>query len=157
MNLRLLIILVQISFLFIFQESYGQWNEGSHVFKCAQFFGDSIIFLNDFEVKQSKRKIKEDAEGKIWDIYLMKGNLYRFVLCSKDASLIEMKLYDDITTRNYPYKSTLVNGKDVKYFDYICKKSNVYKLSILFKEHNLLGVPLNAIGILGFIKKVKIN
>jgi len=154
-NIKNLIITIIILFLSLL--SYGQWDNNGEVFKCAQFFGDSIIFLNDFKVKQIKRKEKDDPEGKIWEIYLMKGNEYRFVLCSKHQSIIEMKLYDDITTHNYPYRTTFIDGKDIKYFDYICKKSDVYKISIKFKAHNLMGVPLNAIGILGFIKKVKIK
>lgn len=133
---------------------YGQCEDRDRVFKCAQFFGDSIIYLNDFDIHQQKRKTKEDPNGQEWDVYLMKGTEYRFALCCQSLTNIVMKLYGDSISEDNPIKSTHINKKKQKYFDFICLKSDVYKISIRYKKVNTIGEELSALGILGFIRKV---
>jgi len=153
LNKKIYILLIVL--LFFTSLSYGQYDDRDRVFKCAQFFGDSIIFLNDFDIVQDKRKVKEDPNGKEWEVYLMNGTEYRFAICCQSLKDIEMKLYSDSIPENTPIGSTYVNKKNQKYFDFLCKKSEVYKVSIRFKKENVIGKELTALGILGFIRKIK--
>ncbi|MCF6365339.1 MAG: hypothetical protein L3J35_03970 [Bacteroidales bacterium] len=149
------IFILLISLLFFYSDGFGQFDERNRVFKCAQFFGDSIIFLNDFDISQEKRKTKEDPNGKEWEVYLMNGTEYRFAICCDSQRDIVMKLYSDSVPETAPLKSTYINGKNMKYFDFLCNKSEVYKVSVRFKKDNVIGKELTALGILGFIRKVK--
>ena len=147
-----------IFFLFfaLFQfESTAQTIDRNSIFGCAKVFGDSITFLNDFTLAAAKRKTPEDPNGKEWEVYLMKGTVYRFALCcySKGGPLV-MKLYDDTVKEDNPYILIKQHTKK-SYSDYICKKSAVYKVSIRFKNDKILNQELSAIGILGFIRKLK--
>ncbi len=145
-------------FLFFFAndfESYSQTIDRNSIFKCAKVFGDSITFLNDFTVADPKRKTENDPNGNEWEVYLMKGTVYRFALCCySKGSPIVMKLYDDTVTEKNPYYFIKQHSRKT-YFDYVCKKSAVYKVSIRFKNNNVLNQELSAIGILGFIRKIK--
>jgi len=148
-------ITIIILLLFISAAPKAQTVNRNSVFGCAKIFGDSITFLNDFTISQQKRKTKEDANGQEWEIYLMHGTVYRFALCcySKGSPII-LKLYNDTLTEQNPFNEIRQHSKK-KYFDFICKKSDVYKVSIRFKNSNILNQELDAIGILGFIRKIK--
>ncbi len=134
-------------------ESKAQTIDRNAVFRCAEVFGDSITFLNDFTVNIPKRKTAEEPYGKEWEVYLMKGTVYRFALCCYSGGGIIMKLYDDTVTEKNPYNLIKQHSKK-SYFDFTCKKSAVYKVSIRFKNKNVLNQELSAIGILGFIRKI---
>ncbi len=153
--MKKIILSIVIAIILLPSNSIAQCEERKEVFKCAQFFGDSIIFLNDFKVNNPKRKVKEDSNGKEWDIYLMKNTEYRFAMCCKSLSKISMKLYCDSISENNPLLSTYMNGKNQRYFDFICMKSALYKVSIRFKKENVLNKELDAMGIVGFIKKIE--
>ena len=152
---KLYILLLGI-LLSISSESYGQCGDRDKVFKCAQFFGDSIIFLNDFEVVKAKRKVEEDPNGEVLEVFLMEGTEYRFAMCGcSSLKDIVMTLYSNSVPESEAYGSTYINGKNQRYYDFICKDSGVYKVSIRFKKENVIGKELSALGILGFIRKVK--
>ncbi len=137
------------------EKVYAQNMDRNSIFKCASVFGDSITFLNDFTVDNPKRKTKDEPNGQEWNVYLMKGTVYRFALCcftpGKD---IEMKLYDDTVTEQHPY-NVLKQKKKTTYFDYVCKRSDIYKVSIRFRDNSVLNKELKAIGLLGFVRKIK--
>lgn len=142
-------------FAFIVFESQSQTIDRNSIFRCAKIFGDSITFLNDFTVNNPRRKTTEDINGQEWDVYLIKGTMYRFALCCySGGSTLIMKLYDDTVTEKNPYYFIKQHSKK-SYFDYVCKKSALYKVSIRFNNEKNLNKELSAIGILGFIKKVK--
>jgi len=152
---RFLFVYIFLFFL-VSSEIHSQTLERNSVFKCAEVFGDSITFLNDFTVNLSKRKTLDEPNGEEWDLYLMRGTVYRFSLCSYTKGIkIIMKLYNDTLTEKKPY-FVITRPSHTKYFDYLCKKSDVYKVSVRFKNEKTLNRDLIAIGILGFIKKVKL-
>jgi len=154
---RFFSILFIFFLLFQFEslESRSQAIDRNAIFKCAKVFGDSITFLNDFTVSNPKRKTPEDPNGREWEVYLMKGTVYRFALCcySKGSPVI-LKLYDDTVTEDNPYYFIKQHSKK-SYFDYVCNKSAVYKVSIRFNNNQILNQELSAIGILGFIRKIR--
>jgi len=149
------------TFLFIlilsslFFKGISQCDNKDRVFQCAKLLGDSITYLNDFEINQDKRKSADDPNGEVWDIYLMRGTEYRFALCCP-AGIDDkiMRLFNVSSTEENPILTTGMQKKSNFYFDFICKKSGVYKVSIRFKQENLLGKELSATGLLGFIRKV---
>ncbi len=134
--------------------AYAQ-DEEFNVFKCAEVFGDSITFLNDFDLYQAKRKSINEPNGEVWDIYLIKDTEYRFAICCKDGLNDKiMRLFDEKVTEANPYLSTGIKGKTSPYFDFTCTKSGIYKVSIRFKNESVIGKELRVIGLLGFIKKI---
>jgi hypothetical protein len=152
MNLKQTIITAFI-FLNTF-ETYAQ-DDSFNVFQCAEIFGDSITFLNDFDLYQAKRKTPEDLNGKIWEVYLIQDTEYRFALCSKDGINDKiLRLFDDTVTEDNPYLSTGLKGKSNAFFDFKCTKSGIYKVSIRFKNPSMIGKELRVIGLLGFIRKL---
>lgn len=150
---HILIILFFITYLSS-SEIYSQSEDRNRIFECAQIFGDSITFLNDFEVNQPKRKVSDDPNGASFQIYLMKGTEYRFALCCLSLSNKVMKLYNDSITEKNPIRSTYTNRRNKRYFDFICRKSGIYNISIRFKKDNVMGEEFSTLGILGFIRKV---
>jgi len=140
-----------------FSKIYAQQIDRFSVFECAKVFGDSITFLNDFTVNMTRHKGDEALKGEEWDVYLMKGTLYRFALCCySENKHVVMKLYGDTLSEDTPYN--FVSARSSKpYFDFACKKSAVYKVSLRFesKKEAEKEKELSAIGILGFIRKFK--
>ncbi len=151
--LKFLIFLILIGFNY---KLNAQTMDRNSIFKCASVFGDSITFLNDFTVDNSKRKTKEDPNGQEFEVYLMKGTVYRFALCCySEGRNIEMKLYDDTVTEKHPY-NIIIQHKKNNYFDFVCKRSDIYKVSVRFRDDNTLDKELKAIGLLGFVRKIKL-
>jgi hypothetical protein len=152
MNLKLRLF---AAFLFIGCFHLQAQDDNFNVFQCAEIFGDSITFLNDFDLFQGKRKLPEDPNGEVWDIYLIKDTEYRFAICSKDGINDKiMRLFDEEVTEENPYLSTGLKGKSKSYFDFTCTKSGIYKISIRFKNNSEIGKEIRVIGLLGFIRKV---
>ncbi|MCD4793555.1 MAG: hypothetical protein K8R54_10000 [Bacteroidales bacterium] len=149
--------IVILILIFSFSDSFSQFDDNNTIFKCAQIFGDSITFLNDFSLNLPKRKISEDPNGKEWDVYLMKGTEYRFALCCSDGiNDIIMRLFNEEFTEESPIGSTGSERKTNPYFDFICRKSGIYKVSVRFKKENVIGVQLTATGLLGFVRKINL-
>ncbi len=150
-NFVLVLILI-----FSFSESFSQFDDRGRIFRCAAIFGDSITFLNDFDLNLQKRKATEDPNGTEWEVYLMKGTEYRFALCCEDGiNHLIMRLYNEEFNEENPIGSTGLKSRSKLYFDFICNKSDIYKVSLRFKKEDLLGKQLTAIGLLGFIRKIK--
>lgn len=148
------LILIFILF-FSFSDSFSQFDDRGRIFKCARIFGDSITFLNDFDINQQKRKTSEDPNGNEWEVYLMKGTEYRFALCCENGINDKvMRLFNEEFNEENPLGCTGLKGRSNPYFDFICTKSDIYKVSIRFKKEDVLGKPLSAIGLLGFIRKI---
>jgi len=153
MNLKLKILTLFMTFNCFLTNAQ---DDSFNVFQCAEIFGDSITFLNDFDLYQAKRKTSMDPNGEVWEVYLMKDTEYRFAICSKDGINDKvMCLFDDEVTEANPYLTTGLKGKSSPFFDYSCYKSGIYKLSIRFKNDSQIGKEMRVIGLLGFIKKFK--
>jgi hypothetical protein len=148
----LLLLLVSI----INFSAYSQCDDKNRVFHCAKIFGDTITYLNDFDIRQDKRKSLNDPNGEVWDIYLMKGTEYRLALCCP-AGIDDkvLRLFDENSSEEMPIISTGSGRRSLQYIDFICTRSGIYHVSIRFKEDNLIGKELIATGLLGFIRKVK--
>jgi len=133
----------------------AQCKDDTGVFKCATLLSDSVVYLNDFTI--SKKIKSQEENGEIWQIYLIKGNKYRFALCCyQGLDNVIMKLYN--TTDNpetAPINSTSQGGADKPIFNFTCEESAVYYVSIRFKPGFALGDKLCAIGLLGYAGKVK--
>jgi hypothetical protein len=151
---KLLTISLVTLFLFNLNAFAQQCDTRGKVFECAEIFGDSVTYLNDFEVIQPKRKTKDSPNGMEWDIYLMKGTEYRFALCCKPYSDKILNLYDDKVTEQNPYETTEVSRKG--YFDFVCTQSGIYKVSIRFKSEESISKEMYALGILGYVRKVNL-
>ncbi len=134
--------------------TYAQCKDDSGVFKCATLLSDSVVYLNDFTIS---KKIKSNEDnGQIWQIYLIKGNKYRFALCCyQGLDNVIMKLYNIESPEANPINSTDQGGADKPTFNFTCEKSDVYYVSIRFKPGFTLGEKLCAIGLLGYAGKVK--
>ena len=118
------------------------------VYDCATN-ADNAIYLRDFNTKLKKVKAGE-MSGNKWTVVLNKGTRYRFNLCTPDGteSEILLTLYDGTKPESNPHGSTLEHTS----FDFICKKSGMYYVSIRFKnEEN--SKKTCAVGILSFVGK----
>lgn len=122
------------------------------VYQCATK-GQSI-YLRDFNAKLKASKDPEES-GARWTVVLNKGAHYRFNLCTPPGfeDKVILTLYDSQhpETTN-PWGSTYdpKNDQHFESFDFICRKSGMYYVSIRFKE----GVKAKkscAVGILSFV------
>ena len=151
------IIITLFIILFGFGNTTAQCKDDMGVFKCAEIFNEAnIAYLNDFTLYAKKRKNIEDENGKSWEVSLIKGIKYRFALCCYDGlAEIEMKLYNKQHPETSPYATTFKNGKDQAYFDFLCPETEMYNVSIRFKDNYITNQKLCAVGLLGFIEKLK--
>lgn len=121
------------------------------VYTCATV--SNSIYLRDFNTKL-KNSSGNDA-GTRWTVVLNKDAHYRFNLCTPDGfeNKVILTLYDSQhPERTGPYGSTFntTTGEHYSQFDFICRKSGMYYVSIRFKE----GVPDRktcAVGIMSFV------
>ncbi len=127
------------------------------VFICAdKLMMPEVIYLSDFPVNTRITKNLKRNNGLSWDVYLNENTNYRFALCCNEGlSDIVMKLYGSPETENTPYASTFDGKTDNEKFDFICKKSGFYKVSIRFKKKRGIGKKLCAIGLMGYIGKIR--
>ncbi len=96
------------------------------VYSCATCRG---IYLQDFNTKLSEK----DSET-MWTVVLNKNTRYKFNLCTPNGN-------DDVILTLYDSQSNVcgstynkTNNKDYEYFDFVCKESGNYYVSIKFKE-----------------------
>lgn len=151
-------IFLSFSLLFLlFSSANAQCKDESGVFKCASLLGDTVVYLNDFNIQNMKIKSYTEDNGESWDIYLIKGNKYRFALCCYEGiDDKEMKLFNKENGEDNPIGSTFTGGVDKAYFDFVCLKSDIYYVSIRFKQNDAeSGRKLCAMGLLGYAGKMK--
>jgi hypothetical protein len=119
------------------------------VYDCATNTKDAI-YLRDFNTKLKKSK-PDEPSGTKWTVVLNKGTRYRFNLCTPEGASddVILTLYDsqhpEITG---PYSSTKVANP----FDFICKKSGMFYVSIRFTDEGEKKKTC-AVGILSFVGK----
>ncbi|MEA2042451.1 MAG: hypothetical protein U9N85_07855 [Bacteroidota bacterium] len=151
----IILLLFTIGFFGTFHAN-AQCRDNTGVFKCATVFNDDkVAYLNDFKLSQ-KGSTLEKFNGQEWEIYLMKGVKYRFALCCYEGiENLVFKLYDKVSSaEEKPINSTFQEGADRAYFDFECKASQVYYVSLRTKNGSDSVDKICAIGLLGFIGKV---
>ena len=109
------------------------------------------IYLRDFNTKLKKGA----APSARWTVVLNKDAHYRFNLCTPQGmeDKVILTLYDSQhPEKTNPYGSTFdpKTGKHRESFDFICKKSGMYYVSIRLKENANVRKTC-AVGILSFV------
>lgn len=152
--MRKIIISVVAIFLmlsFLPKQSVAQCRQ-QMVYACATK-GNSI-YLRDFNTRLKYSKSSNES-GARWTIILNKDAHYRFNLCTPEGyeDKIILTLYDSQHPEGTnPWGSTYDSKSKKNYtsFDFICKKSGMYYVSIRLKP----GVNARktcAVGILSFV------
>ncbi len=157
LKLKLFLIIFPVFFTLVtVEKANAQCKDESGVFKCAEMFTpEGITFMNEFLVDGKKRKTETEPNGQEFDVTLLGGRKYRFALCCYTGlDDLVLTLYDDNNPEATPLGSTFKDGKDVAFFDYICTKEGLYKVSIRFKPGKGIDKKMCAIGLLGYGGKV---
>ena len=122
------------------------------VYTCATK-GQSI-YLRDFNTKLKNTRRSSD-NGSRWTVVLNKDAHYRFNLCTPEGfeKKVILTLYDSQNPeKTDPYGATYDpdSGKHYDSFDFICRKSGMYYVSIRFKE-GVSDRKTCAVGIMSFV------
>jgi len=146
-------ILIAITSFFIFaqqKEAKAQCKQ-QRVYQCARK-GGNAIYLRDFNTKLRAVRSSRSINGTKWPVVLNRGTRYRFILCAPRANAndVKMTLFDSRHPEAKPWNSTEKSGREM--FDFICKRSGVYYVSIRFKEGRGKRKTC-AVGILSFVGK----
>ena len=146
-------ILIAITSLFIFapqEEAIAQCKQ-QRVYQCARQ-GGNAIYLRDFNTKLRSVRSSGSINGTKWPVVLNRGTRYRFILCTPPGfgNDVKLTLFDSRNPETSPWNSTEKSGGDK--FDFICKRSGVYYVSIRFKEGHGKRKTC-AVGILSFVGK----
>lgn len=101
---------------------------------CLQEIGKAT-YLKEFPVKLKKGKRGKPPPYARYTIALKKGTQYRFNIKNDAAnrSFAILALSDDYKVYGSTYNET--EEKDYTTFDFYCKKSSTYYISILFKDN----------------------
>jgi len=146
-------ILIAITSFFIFapkEEAKAQCKQ-QRVYQCARQ-GGNAIYLRDFNTKLRAVRSSGSINGTKWPVVLNRGTRYRFILCTPPGfgNDVKLTLFDSRNPETSPWNSTEKSGNDK--FDFICKRSGVYYVSIRFKEGRGKRKTC-AVGILSFVGK----
>ena len=122
------------------------------VYSCAT--EANAIYLRDFNTKLKKVRAGQES-GTKWTVVLNKDAHYRFNLCTPagDEGKIVLTLYDSQHPEDTnPHGSTYdeKTKKDYNSFDFHCRKSGMYYVSIRFKDGQGTRKTC-AVGILSFV------
>ncbi|MEA3451597.1 MAG: hypothetical protein U9Q83_06795 [Bacteroidota bacterium] len=136
---------------FSFQEAQAQCRQ-QMVYTCATK-GQSI-YLRDFNTKL-KNSNNAAESGSRWTVVLNKDAHYRLNLCTPDGfdKKVILTLYDSQHPEHTkPFGSTFnaKTGKHYDAFDFVCRKSGMYYVSIRFKS-GVSDRKTCAVGILSFV------
>ncbi len=146
-------ILIAITSLFIFapQEEAKAQCKQQRVYQCARQ-GGNAIYLRDFNTKLRAVRSSGSINGTKWPVVLNRGTRYRFILCTPPGygNDVKLTLFDSRNPETSPWNSTEKSGGDK--FDFICKRSGVYYVSIRFKDGRGKRKTC-AVGILSFVGK----
>ena len=121
------------------------------VYTCATK-GQSI-YLRDFNTKL--KNTNNNDSGTRWTVVLNKDAKYRFNLCTPDGfeHKVILTLYDSQhPEKTNPWGATFntSTGDFYESFDFVCKKSGMYYVSIRFKE-GVTDKKTCAVGIMSFV------
>ncbi len=146
-------ILIAITGLFLLapQEKAQAQCKQQRVYQCARK-GGNAIYLRDFNTKLKAVRSERSINGTKWPVVLNRGTRYRFILCTPSGHKNDVKLtlFDSKHPETKPWNSTEKSGRNM--FDFICKRSGVYYVSIRFKPGRGKRKTC-AVGILSFVGK----
>lgn len=122
------------------------------VYTCATK-GQSI-YLRDFNTKLKNTRTPSET-GARWTVVLNKDAKYRFNLCTPDGfeNKVILTLYDNQHSEaSNPYGATFdsKSNKHFDSFDFVCRKSGMYYVSIRFKK-DVSAKKTCAVGIMSFV------
>lgn len=116
--------------------------------KCALGVGENTIYLKDFVIRLPKSNNPENFPVHKANIYLMKGQNYRFTMCNSDEvnSELILSLYD----KNKLLISTYDKNREniAQSFDFSCNKTGLYQLWYSFNK----GKEGTGVGIVSLVK-----
>ena len=116
--------------------------------KCALGVGENTIYLKDFVIRLPESNDPANIPVYKANIYLMKGQNYRFTMCNGDEANSELflSLYDKskFMISTYDKKS----GNIAQSFDFSCNKTALYQLRYSFKK----GKEGMGVGIVSLVK-----
>ena len=124
--------------------------------QCNQFLIDSCIstcgdvtYLRDFSVILPQKKRKQKPAVTTISVLLNKGTIYRFTTCNDtiNAENLNVFLSDDFKS----YGGNIKDGKLYPFFDFKCRKTQVYYLYATFNGFEGCGTI-----ILSHVKKFNI-
>lgn len=110
-------------------------------------------YVKHFKVRFEKSKNPKKASVANFTILLNKGNHYRFNVRNDvdKPGKAKLTLYDDFKV--YGSNINPTNGKIYPYFDFYCKKTNPYYISIEFVD----GEEGCAVGMLSYVKQFEVK
>jgi len=110
-------------------------------------------YVKHFKVRFEKSKNPKKASVANFTILLNKGNHYRFNVQNDSTKVgkAQLTLYDDFKV--YGSNINPSNGKIYPYFDFYCKKTNPYYISIQFVD----GEEGCAVGMLSYVKQFEVE
>ena len=139
-----------ILFLFFAQCSLLYAQCGNDLIDITKSENGGAKYVKHFKIRFEKAKNPKKASVANFTILLNKGTHYRFnVHNDKDKpGQAILTLYDDFNV----YGSNYIESSDKFYksFDFICKKTNPYYISLTFKN----GEEGCAVGMLSYVKQI---
>jgi len=136
-----IILLSLIVFVFVVK---SQCNS-SLVTICSSGLAENAMYLKELKVKLKAKEAGKKAPVARYSLMLNKGNHYRFSVCNAKefSGKAIVQLYD----KDRLLGSSYMGKKHYPAFDFVCKKTAVYKVLISFED----GKAGCAVGILSMI------
>ncbi len=150
---RIILSFLLVAFIGIgFAEKTNAQCKQQVVYSCATNI-NKAIYLKDFNTKLRKGRGGQ-ASGTKWAVVLNKGTVYRFSLCTQSGfeSDVILTLYDN-RHPEYTKPHAVTKKQNKNKFDFQCRKSATYYVSIRFKKGRESKKSC-AVGILSFVTKL---
>jgi hypothetical protein len=146
------IIFATIICLFVFSLTSSAQCDNSLI-DITKSENGGATYVKHFKVRFEKAKNPKKASKANFTILLNKGNHYRFNVHNDEnkPGKAKLTLYDDY--KDYGSNINPENGKVYPYFDFYCKKTNPYYISITFVD----GEAGCAVGMLSYVKQFEIK
>ncbi len=118
------------------------------VSKCALSAGENTTYLKDFVIKLTEATKGTETPVYKANIYLMKGQNYRFTMCNGDNSTSELllQLFDKQKMIISSYNRD--TNKIYQSFDFSCNKTGLYTLWYSFRD----GKKGTGVGVVSLVK-----
>lgn len=147
MNRLIIAIIAALLFVAAGSKAKAQCND-QLVNTCALSTGDNATYIKDFPAKLKRARRGKQPPVATYQVALKKGNHYRFTLCNAVDYEGEgvLQLFDNQSQMGSTLD--LTTGKEYQSFDFLCKKSAIYRVYISFKK----GKEGCAVGILSLVR-----
>lgn len=148
--MKKIVFLVLFLFIVCLSQSLKAQTEAQRVDLCVTMIGDAV-FKSDYPVQLTAAQNNERAPVYRKAIALLKGNRYRFTICTDEESDGEatLQLFDENRMMGRSFDPE--TGQEYINFDFDCYKTAIYVLFISFKD----GKKGSAVGILSHVKTLK--